>query len=108
MDAEKACGFGEVCTKRKAGGNLDYISVMQFCLALVTSIMMYPGIARATKDRKKGTFASDEALMKHPPPPPPPPEAGALLEDASGQGVMVSPTSAQTAFEKLLSFPAVS
>jgi hypothetical protein len=56
-----------------------------------------------------GTFASDEALMKHPPPPPPPPpEPEALLEDAAAQGVMVSPISAQTAFEKVLSFPAVS
>ena len=68
-------------------------------------------IARATKKMKKGTFASDKALMKHPPPPPPLPpplETGAIVEDAAGQVVMVSPTSAQTASEKVLSFPAVS
>jgi hypothetical protein len=104
MGEKKVRGFGGASTKRKAGGNFGYISVIQFCLALAADIMMHPGIAKATRDRKIGTFASDEALMKHPPPPPP---LLALLAK-SGQGVMVSPTSAQTTFEKVLSLPAVS
>jgi hypothetical protein len=65
---------------------------------------MQPGIAnKAVQGGKIGAFASDAAPMKHPPPPPP-----AELEASAGQGVMVSPTSAQTEFEKALSLPAVS
>jgi hypothetical protein len=80
--------------------------------------MMHPKMTRASKEREPDTFASDAALMKHLPPfpppllppplLPPPSETGLLPEDDAEQAVMVSPTSAQTAFEKALSFPAVS